>query len=488
MEQGARGSSARSRSIRSTCGTRTRSTCSTSSRRSGRSRRGRFRIVAPPEEAELLAPYLVPLLEEAYDSLAARYGYRPHGPVRLELYPQSRRLLRAHRGPRRARRARRELRQPARDGCAVGAGARRVQLGLDRVARARARVHARRDRSTACRAGCRKGCRCSRSGARAPGWGAGCRRRSSSRRTGRGRLRPLSQLNDGFVRPRFSGEVHAQLLPGVARLRDDREAQFGPQALVGHAHRVPGRARHARRVRARAQAHAGAARRAVRRAGCARGSPSPLRAIAASDSGKALRRRVRHGDAERRGDTWRGSRPTRRASRSSARRRCSPTTRARARPAQYLAALAARCAATIGEALAQVTRVTTRSETAWEANMMEAELREKLGDYRRRARAAGAAALDLAVRRRRCTCGSPTLATPRGRSRARRCASGARSSRCNPPDPLDARYQLARALAASGDSPAARRELLRCWSRRRRSRRRRRCCSSCAAAQQRSTP
>ena len=32
------------------------------------------------------------------------------------------------------------------------------------------------------------------------------------------------------------------------------------------------------------------------------------------------------------------------------------------------------------EALAQITRVTTRSETAWEANMMEVQLREKLGD------------------------------------------------------------------------------------------------------------
>ena len=32
--------------------------------------------------------YLVPLLDEAYDSLAARYRFRPQTPIRLELYPQ----------------------------------------------------------------------------------------------------------------------------------------------------------------------------------------------------------------------------------------------------------------------------------------------------------------------------------------------------------------------------------------------------------------
>src|SRR5207237_2036200 len=46
----------------------------------------RFQIVAPAEEADLLSLYLGPLLEEAYDSLAARYEYRPPAPVRIELY------------------------------------------------------------------------------------------------------------------------------------------------------------------------------------------------------------------------------------------------------------------------------------------------------------------------------------------------------------------------------------------------------------------
>jgi tetratricopeptide (TPR) repeat protein len=48
--------------------------------------RGRFQIVAPERDAEFLATLLVPLLEEAYDSLASRYEYRPPPPIRVELY------------------------------------------------------------------------------------------------------------------------------------------------------------------------------------------------------------------------------------------------------------------------------------------------------------------------------------------------------------------------------------------------------------------
>lgn len=47
---------------------------------------GRFQIVAPERNADLMVAMLVPLLEEAYDSLAARYQYQPPTPIRLELY------------------------------------------------------------------------------------------------------------------------------------------------------------------------------------------------------------------------------------------------------------------------------------------------------------------------------------------------------------------------------------------------------------------
>lgn len=47
---------------------------------------GRFTYIATPRELDVLIPYLVPLLEEAYDKLALRYGYRPTTPIRLELF------------------------------------------------------------------------------------------------------------------------------------------------------------------------------------------------------------------------------------------------------------------------------------------------------------------------------------------------------------------------------------------------------------------
>ncbi|MEO8480489.1 MAG: tetratricopeptide repeat protein, partial [Gemmatimonadota bacterium] len=49
-------------------------------------RSARFEIVAPADQAKLLAGVLLPLLEEAYDSLAVRYAYRPPTPIRLELF------------------------------------------------------------------------------------------------------------------------------------------------------------------------------------------------------------------------------------------------------------------------------------------------------------------------------------------------------------------------------------------------------------------
>ena len=47
---------------------------------------GRFEFVAPAKEADLLLPYLSALLEEAYDKLAKRYDYEPPTPVRLEIF------------------------------------------------------------------------------------------------------------------------------------------------------------------------------------------------------------------------------------------------------------------------------------------------------------------------------------------------------------------------------------------------------------------
>jgi cellulose synthase operon protein C len=47
---------------------------------------GRFRFLIEKKEAPLLAPYLEELGNEAWTRLAARYGWQPSGPVRVELY------------------------------------------------------------------------------------------------------------------------------------------------------------------------------------------------------------------------------------------------------------------------------------------------------------------------------------------------------------------------------------------------------------------
>jgi tetratricopeptide (TPR) repeat protein len=46
-----------------------------------------FRILLHGKEADLLAPYASELAEDAYAQLSARYGWRPDGPVRIEVYP-----------------------------------------------------------------------------------------------------------------------------------------------------------------------------------------------------------------------------------------------------------------------------------------------------------------------------------------------------------------------------------------------------------------
>ncbi|HZM50144.1 MAG TPA: tetratricopeptide repeat protein, partial [Vicinamibacteria bacterium] len=46
-----------------------------------------FQILLHGKEAALLGPYTAELAEDAYAHLSARYGYRPDGPVRVEVYP-----------------------------------------------------------------------------------------------------------------------------------------------------------------------------------------------------------------------------------------------------------------------------------------------------------------------------------------------------------------------------------------------------------------
>jgi len=183
---------------------------------------------------------------------------------------------------------------------------------------------------------------------------------------------------------------------------------------------------------------------------------SPLRAIVAGDSGKAVR-----GDfvtAMRSGADFLQKKQADSA-RAALERAESlfPDYAGPSSPAEYLAGLANE-RGDYKEALAQVTRITTRNETAWDANLLEVQLREKLGD------SAG-----VRVPLERLIWISPydvdlhaKLAELASRAGDHRTALRERRAivALNPPDPIEARYQLAKELAAAGDAAAARKELL----------------------------
>lgn len=126
-------------------------------------------------------------------------------------------------------------------------------------------------------------------------------------------------------------------------------------------------------------------------------------------------------------------------------------------PAWLLAQLA-RDRGDTATALSQLAIVTSRNETAWEPNLLEADLREGRRDVpgamAALARMLWISPYDNAVHDRLAT-----LATARGDH-----ALALRERRAilanQPADVMTARYELARALAASGDVTAARRELL----------------------------
>ena len=47
-----------------------------------------FRLVLHGSEADLLAPYMEPVAERAYEEMSRRYGYTPAEPIRVEVYPR----------------------------------------------------------------------------------------------------------------------------------------------------------------------------------------------------------------------------------------------------------------------------------------------------------------------------------------------------------------------------------------------------------------
>jgi tetratricopeptide (TPR) repeat protein len=414
--------------------------------------RGHFRFVAPPKEAELLTTYLSPLLEQAYDSLSMHYGYKPAGLIRLEIYPRHADFavraiglsglgaLGVSFGPvlmMDAPSARpvgefnwgsvawHELAHTFTLGLSNNRAPRWLSEGLSVLEERRAR----------------------------PSWGGGATLEFLAAYSG-GRLRPVSQLNDGFVRPRFDNEVilsyyEASLVcemiaetKGAKALIDMLTAYREGLSTPAVFSRVLGSTpeQFDKQFDTWLKAKLAGPLTAVT-AGDGKSEPSgpfvsAMRAgVALMEQGNKDSARVVLQHAEALFPDYSGN----------------------GAPAVFLAQLA-RDGGDPKEALAQVQRVTSRSETAVDANLLEADLREILGD------SVGARAplerliwmtpYDIPLHVRLAKLAERT-GDHVAELRERRAIVA-----LDPPDPLDAHYELARALANSGDVAGARRELL----------------------------
>jgi tetratricopeptide (TPR) repeat protein len=409
--------------------------------------RGRFRIVAPAEESELLTTYLVPLLEEAFDSLARRYRYRPPTPVRFELY-------------------RRHADFSVRTVGLTGLGALGVSFGAVLAMDApSARPRGEFNWGSTAWHELTHTFTLGLSESRAPrwlseglsvleerrarqGWGAGASIEYLEAYTS-GRLRPPSQLNDGFVRPRYPSETVLSYYQ-ASLVCEMIETEFGAGALVNMltAYRdglsTPQVFARVLKVTPEQLDTRFDAWLRTRFAGALHAASGD------SDGGyvATMRRAVALLDA---GRTDSAQAELRRAE------ALFPDYVGPSAPAEYLARIA-RDRGDLRGALDAITRVTTLNERAWDANLIEADLRERLGDSTGAMvpleRLLWISPYDVAVHARLAE-----LAT-----RAGRHAIAIRERRAvlalDPPDPLDARHQLARALAASGDVASARREVL----------------------------
>ena len=413
---------------------------------------GHFRLVAPPQDADLVTTYLPGLLAEAYDSLSARYGYRPPAVVRLELYRQHadfsvRTLgiaglgaLGVSFGPvlmmdapsARARGefnwgsvAWHELAHTFTLGLSNSRAPRWLSEGLSVLEERRAR----------------------------PSWGAGPTVEFIAA-YGAGRLRPVSLLNEGFVRPRFPSEVILSYYE-ASLVCEMIASQKGPSALVdmltAYRDGLDTRAVVSRVLGMTAdqldlqfdtwlRRKFATAFRSI--------EPSGDRAALSGEFVTAMRQGIasleQHQTDSAQAQLLRAQ-------------ALFPEYAGPDAPALHLAQIA-RDRGDLRAALAQVQRVTARGETAWEANLLEAELRERLGDSVGTRvpldRLIWILPYDVPVHVRLAEVGART-GDHALEIRERRAVT-----QLDPPDPLDAHYQLARALASGGDTAAARRELL----------------------------
>ena len=414
--------------------------------------RGHFRLVAPQKEAELLAMYLVPLLEEAYDSLSVRYQYTPSGPVRLELYRQHADFsvrtvglaglgaLGVSFGPvlmmdapgARSKgefnwgsTAWHELTHTFTLGLSQYRAPRWLSEGLSVLEERRAR----------------------------PSWGADASVEFLAAYAG-GRLRPVSQLSDGFVRPRFDAEVifsyyEASLV--CEMIAQQRGSAALVAMLIAYRDGLDTPAVFAKVLGMKPDEVDKQFDTWVRTKFAV-----PLRSIQPSDgkreTGGAFVSAIRAGMSFISRHQLDSAQSVLLHAQT-----LFPEYAGQGAPALLLAKLAFE-RGDLRSALEQVQRVTSRNETAWDANLLEADLRAKLGD------SAGARAplermlwispYDIEIHNRLAELAA------RGGDHALALRERRAIVALEPSDPLDAHYQLARALYDTGDVAAARKELL----------------------------
>jgi tetratricopeptide (TPR) repeat protein len=414
----------------------------------------RFLIVAPAAEAELLALYLGPLLEQAYDTLAARYEYRPPTPVRIELF-------------------RRHADFSVRTAGLTGLGALGVSFGtvLAMDAPSAREIGSFNWGSTAWHelthtftlglSGFRvprwfsEGLSVLEERRARPGWGAGPSALFLAAMKA-DKLLALSKLNEGFVRPAHPAEI--QFSYYEASLACEMiERQWGRAALVGMLRAY----RDGLDTPAAFQQVLGLseAELAQRFSGWLRERfAGPLRVIAPWD-GKGAEVKGEFVSTLREGEAQLKAGQTEQAR--------AAFERAAAMFPEYTGADAAPLALAglfreggdRRAAAAALTRYTALDESAWDANALEATLQEELGDPAGAARALERmlwiSPYDAGLHGRLAGLAEQLRDFPRA-LRERRAALAA-----GPPDPLEARYQLARTHSLAGDSTAARREILR---------------------------
>lgn len=434
-------------------------------------RQGRFEVVAPASEADLLALYIVPLLERAFDSLTVRYGFTPPTPVRLEFYRYhadfsvrsvgltglgalgvSFGSLLAMDTP--SARERGEFNwgstawHELTHAFTLGASAHRVPRWLSEGMSVLEERRAQR------------------------GWGADASVQYLAALSA-GLLRPMSQLNEGFLRPRFPDEIGfsyyqaslfcemVEQLKGATALpamltayRDGKDTPAVFQQVLGMpAASVDAQFELWMRTKFAVPLKSISAERTM-----AGGIPSVGATGGRPDAPRALMPRGAFIETMRSAMEAMGAQQ-----RDSARVRLEranalfPDYGGADGPAWYLAELA-RDRGDTATALSMLSTVTARDEVAWEPNVMEADLREARRDV------AGATAAiqrllwiwpyDNSLHERLAV-----MATARGDH-----ALALRERRAvlanQPSDVMNARFELARALAATGDVSAARREVL----------------------------